>query len=143
MVINYDVPNDAEDYVHRIGRTARAKTTGIGLTLINEDDMYKFQAIERLIEREIEKKDIPEEIGKSPEWNPRPVRRGRGGGGGGNRKGGNRGGGNRGGGNRSNRSGGGGGNRRKGKGQFRGKKKQGGGGNRRGGGGAPSNSNQS
>ncbi len=68
LVINYDVPNDAEDYVHRIGRTARANTTGIALTLINEDDMYKFQQIEKLIENEVYKAPLPAELGEGPEW---------------------------------------------------------------------------
>lgn len=70
LVINYNVPNDAEDYVHRIGRTARAETTGIAVTLVNEDDMYKFLRIERLMEREVLKVPIPADIGPSPEWNP-------------------------------------------------------------------------
>jgi len=73
LIINYDVPQDAEDYVHRVGRTARAKTTGVALTLINEDDMYKFKRIEDLIDREIIKIPTPPEIGESPVWNPRPV----------------------------------------------------------------------
>ncbi|MBL4578114.1 MAG: DEAD/DEAH box helicase, partial [Flavobacteriales bacterium] len=49
LIINFDAPNDAEDYVHRIGRTARADTTGVAITLINPDDMYKFKRIEDLI----------------------------------------------------------------------------------------------
>lgn len=75
LIINYDVPQDAEDYVHRVGRTARAKTTGVALTLINEDDMYKFKRIEDLIDREIIKIPTPPEIGESPVWNPQPVRK--------------------------------------------------------------------
>ena len=71
LVINYDVPNDGEDYVHRIGRTARADTKGMALTLINEDDMYKFAQIERLIEREVRKLSLPPELGNGPEWNSR------------------------------------------------------------------------
>ena len=59
LVINYDVPVDAEDYVHRVGRTARAKTTGVALTLINEDDMFKFKRIEELIDRELIKIPTP------------------------------------------------------------------------------------
>jgi superfamily II DNA/RNA helicase len=93
MVINFDVPGDAEDYVHRIGRTARADTTGVGITLITPDEMYKFVRIERLIEREIEKFPLPGEIGKGPEWNPRPGQsggKGRGGNRRSDRKGGNR-----------------------------------------------------
>ncbi len=53
LVINYDVPNDAEDYVHRVGRTARAKTTGVAITLVNKKDERKFKMIEELIERKI------------------------------------------------------------------------------------------
>ena len=68
LVINYDVPNDAEDYVHRVGRTARADATGVALTLVNEDDMYKFHQIEKLIEREVFKIPIPEHLGEGPEW---------------------------------------------------------------------------
>ncbi len=68
LVINYDVPNDAEDYVHRVGRTARADTTGVALTLVNEDDMYKFSRIEKLIEREVMKIPLPADLGKGPEW---------------------------------------------------------------------------
>ncbi len=53
LVINYDVPGDAEDYVHRVGRTARANTTGVAITLINEKDMARFRDIEVLIEKDI------------------------------------------------------------------------------------------
>lgn len=70
LVINYDVPNDAEDYVHRVGRTARAKTTGVALTLVNEDDMYKFKRIEDFIENEIMKIPLPPDLGEGPPWNP-------------------------------------------------------------------------
>lgn len=68
LVINYDVPSNAEDYVHRVGRTARADTTGVAITLVNEDDMYKFRKIEELIGQEIEKLPLPEAIGEGPEW---------------------------------------------------------------------------
>ena len=68
LVINFDVPNDAEDYVHRVGRTARADSTGVALTLGNEDDMYKFHQIEELIEREVFKIPMPEHLGSGPEW---------------------------------------------------------------------------
>jgi superfamily II DNA/RNA helicase len=74
LVVNYDVPQDAEDYVHRVGRTARADATGVALTLVNEDDMYKFHQIEELIEREVFKIPMPKHLGKGPEWqkpNPR------------------------------------------------------------------------
>jgi superfamily II DNA/RNA helicase len=68
LIINYDVPGDAEDYVHRVGRTARASATGIALTLINEDDMYKFQQIESLIETQIFKAPLPPHLGEGPVW---------------------------------------------------------------------------
>lgn len=68
LVINYDVPQDAEDYVHRIGRTARADSKGVALTLVNEDDMYKFHQIEQLIEREVFKIPLPDKFGEGPEW---------------------------------------------------------------------------
>lgn len=75
LVINYDVPADAEDYVHRVGRTARANTTGVAITLISDKDMQKFERIERLIERQLIKIPTPSEIGESPVWNPQPVRK--------------------------------------------------------------------
>jgi superfamily II DNA/RNA helicase len=70
LVINYDVPGDAEDYVHRVGRTARADSTGMALTLINREDMYKFHKIESLIETEVHKLALPPALGEGPEWNP-------------------------------------------------------------------------
>jgi superfamily II DNA/RNA helicase len=70
MVINYDVPHDAEDYVHRVGRTARASTKGEAITLINPRDMYKFAKIEKLIEKIIPKLVMPAEVGEAPAWNP-------------------------------------------------------------------------
>ncbi|MGQ7868354.1 DEAD/DEAH box helicase [Sunxiuqinia sp. sy24] len=78
LIINYDVPGDAEDYVHRVGRTARANTTGIALTLINEDDMYKFQQIETLIESEVFKAPLPPELGEGPAWKVSKKGRGKG-----------------------------------------------------------------
>lgn len=68
LVINFDVPGDAEDYVHRVGRTARASATGVALTLINADDMYKFEQIEKLIGQEVYKIPMPVELGPGPEW---------------------------------------------------------------------------
>lgn len=68
LVINYDVPSHAEDYVHRIGRTARADTTGVAITLVNERDMPNFQDIEKLIEREVPKVNLPKELGEGPVW---------------------------------------------------------------------------
>jgi superfamily II DNA/RNA helicase len=75
LIINYNVPGDAEDYVHRVGRTARAESTGVALTLVNRDDMFRLKRIEELIENEILKLPVPAELGESPEWNPgyRPV----------------------------------------------------------------------
>ncbi len=71
LVINYDVPGEAADYVHRVGRTARADTTGIALTMINPDEMYKFKKIEDLIGTEVYKVPLPEEFGEGPVWNPK------------------------------------------------------------------------
>lgn len=68
MVVNYDVPQDAEDYVHRVGRTARVDTKGEAITFVNPKDMFKFHKIEQLIEIEVPKLKVPEDIGKSPEW---------------------------------------------------------------------------
>jgi len=68
IVINFDMPTDGEDYVHRIGRTARASKTGLAITFIGEDDIRKFMAIEKLIEREVQKLPTPKEIGDSPEY---------------------------------------------------------------------------
>ena len=68
MVINFDVPHDAEDYVHRVGRTARANTKGEAVTLVNPKDMSKLRRIEQLIESSIPKLQPPEEIGPGPEW---------------------------------------------------------------------------
>lgn len=70
LVINFDVPNDAEDYVHRIGRTARAERTGTAITFVNEKDQGKFSSIENLIGRRITIVPLPEELGKGPEYNP-------------------------------------------------------------------------
>lgn len=67
LVINYDVPRDAEDYVHRIGRTARANRDGQAITLVNEKDYQYLRKIERLIEKEIDKPDLPEGCGEKPE----------------------------------------------------------------------------
>lgn len=68
LVINFDVPHDAEDYVHRIGRTARANNDGKAITLVSENDQRKFAAIERFLDIEIEKKPIPAELGEAPEY---------------------------------------------------------------------------
>lgn len=68
LVLNYDVPPDPEDYVHRIGRTARAERTGTAITFINEKDMRRFGFIEKLIGRAIDKLPLPEEYGPAPEY---------------------------------------------------------------------------
>ena len=70
LVINFDVPSDGEDYVHRIGRTARAEAEGSAYTLINEMDQRKFAGIERLLEKEVEKLAVPAELGAAPVYNP-------------------------------------------------------------------------
>ena len=80
LVVNYDVPPNEEDYVYRIGRTARANRDGEGITLVNPDDQQRFGRIERLIERAVDKLDLPEKVGKGPEYDPKGGRR-RGGGG--------------------------------------------------------------
>ena len=68
IVINYEVPNDAEDYIHRIGRTARADKTGEAITFINENQIKSFMSIEKLIEKSIEKKPLPDGFAKGPEY---------------------------------------------------------------------------
>ena len=70
LVVNYDVPPDPEDYVHRIGRTARAETTGTAITFINDKDQGKFGRIEAMIGREIPKLTLPAELGEGPIYNP-------------------------------------------------------------------------
>ena len=68
LVINFDVPHDTEDYVHRIGRTARADRDGRAITLVNEADIYWFQQIEKFLEKVVEKMPLPEECGEGPEY---------------------------------------------------------------------------
>lgn len=70
LVINYDVPPDPEDYIHRIGRTARAETTGTAITFINQLDQRKFYSIESLIGKEIPKIKLPEALGEGPAYSP-------------------------------------------------------------------------
>ena len=87
LVINYDVPRDPEDYIHRIGRTARADATGRAITFVNEEDQIRFRRIEEFIEREVTKNPMPEGLGDGPEYNPgltkrQSRRRGKGGKGG-------------------------------------------------------------
>lgn len=69
LVINYDVPGDAEDYVHRVGRTARASTKGEAITFVNSKDVERFMRIEELIERKVSKTtSLPNQIGEGPEY---------------------------------------------------------------------------
>ncbi|WP_278372783.1 DEAD/DEAH box helicase [Segatella bryantii] len=68
MVINYDVPHDTEDYVHRIGRTARADRDGVAITLVSEEDQFYFQQTEKFLEKEIKKNKLPENLGDGPEY---------------------------------------------------------------------------
>lgn len=68
LVINYDVPSDGEDYVHRIGRTARAETKGAAITFVNNDDQHKFQRIEKLIGKIVDKVELPAALGKGPAY---------------------------------------------------------------------------
>jgi len=82
LVVNYDVPPNEEDYVHRIGRTARADREGEGITLVSPDDQRRFMRIEKLIERTVEKYPLPAGLGPSPEYSGAHAS-GRGGSGGG------------------------------------------------------------
>ena len=97
LVINYDVPRDAEDYIHRIGRTARAETKGEAITFISDQDQHKFLQIENLIGYAVNKLPLPAGLGEGPAYEP--GKRGRRPEGGGK---------SRPGGNKGNRSGGGG-----------------------------------
>lgn len=75
MVINYDVPHDVEDYVHRIGRTARAQRDGRAITFVNEDDIYYFKQIEQFLEREVTKNAMPEGLDAGPDYATGGMRR--------------------------------------------------------------------
>ncbi len=92
LVINYDVPNDGEDYIHRIGRTARAASEGTAYTFITEKEQQKFAEIEELLGHPVTKAQVPEQFGPTPAYNPkarRPSHSGGGkrfGGGGGKRR---------------------------------------------------------
>lgn len=70
LVINYDVPHDNEDYVHRIGRTARANNDGVAITFVNEKEQGNFKNIEKFLEKEIYKIPVPKELGDGPEYTP-------------------------------------------------------------------------
>ena len=75
IVLNYDVPHDAEDYVHRIGRTARADREGIAITFVNDTEIYKFQEIEHFLGKELEKRPLPQNLGEAPEYTKRAKKR--------------------------------------------------------------------
>lgn len=77
LVINYDVPNDGEDYVHRIGRTARAETDGTAYTLINEKEQQKFLQIEELLGKPVPKSAVPEQFGATPAYQPTSFSKGK------------------------------------------------------------------
>ena len=70
LVVNYDVPHDPEDYIHRIGRTARAAATGSAVTLVCQEEQGKFHRIEKFMEREVEKTPLPESVGEGPAYTP-------------------------------------------------------------------------
>lgn len=71
LVINYDVPHDSEDYVHRIGRTARANNDGVAITFVSEKEQGKFKNIETFLDKDIFKIPIPEELGEAPAYEPK------------------------------------------------------------------------
>ncbi len=71
MVVNYDVPHEAEDYVHRIGRTARANADGMAVTLISQREQPKFGYIENFLGYEVRKQEVPAELGEAPAYNPK------------------------------------------------------------------------
>ena len=75
IVINYDVPHDAEDYVHRIGRTARADRDGQAVTFVSDTDIYRFQQIEHFLGKEVEKPPLPDGFGEVPEYTKREKKR--------------------------------------------------------------------
>ncbi|MDP4276759.1 MAG: DEAD/DEAH box helicase [Bacteroidota bacterium] len=70
VVINYDVPHDAEDYVHRIGRTARASAEGLSITFVSEDEQDYFERIEKFLGKSMYRLQLPQEVGEGPEWAP-------------------------------------------------------------------------
>lgn len=71
LVINFDVPHDSEDYVHRIGRTARANNDGVAITFVSEKEQSNFKAIESFLDKDIYKIPVPAELGEAPEYRPR------------------------------------------------------------------------
>lgn len=75
LVINYDVPHDPEDYIHRIGRTARANADGVAITFVCEAEQGKFHRIEEFIEKDIYKIPLPPSVGEGPVYNPKSFER--------------------------------------------------------------------
>lgn len=71
IVINYDVPRDCDDYIHRIGRTARAGSKGRAITFVSEEDQEFFGRIEAFIEKEVPKLEVPAELGETPAYEPK------------------------------------------------------------------------
>ena len=70
LIINFDVPHDVEDYIHRIGRTARASSKGVAITFVNDEEQRKFQRIEKFLGKEIKKYKLPEALGEGPKYEP-------------------------------------------------------------------------
>ncbi len=66
MVINYDVPRDPEDYIHRIGRTARADRDGLAVTFVSPEEAFRLKRIEKLLEKEVPREEVPAEFGDAP-----------------------------------------------------------------------------
>lgn len=75
LVINYDVPHDSEDYVHRIGRTARANNDGCAITFVSETEQTRFKQIENFLGKDIYKIPVPDELGEAPLYAPRVTRK--------------------------------------------------------------------
>lgn len=75
LIINFDVPFDVEDYVHRIGRTARAGDSGMAITFVSPEEQFRFAKIEKFLQKEIYKIPIPSELGEAPEYNPEKWRK--------------------------------------------------------------------
>ena len=75
LVINYDVPHDSEDYVHRIGRTARANNDGCAITFVSETEQTRFKQIENFLGKDIYKIPVPDELGEAPLYAPRVARK--------------------------------------------------------------------
>ncbi|MES2628762.1 MAG: DEAD/DEAH box helicase [Bacteroidota bacterium] len=74
LVVNYNVPDDAADYVHRVGRTARAETKGMAITFINDRERRRFSRIEELIEKTVDKMPLPEGFKAGPEYTPEALK---------------------------------------------------------------------